>query len=443
MLNAVFILNNSADVVLFKPLLHSNKVTSPDVFSKLLRSCRLRLPPCLTHEDLHYVNIERDKVFLVVATDSALTSAYLALEYLEHLSDVLKDFFGVLTEENLRSNIGLVHETFTESTMFGIPFITESVKIKPLLCNAVKKTNKSKTEWLTFVPDNIFGTVHSTREKRLAASDASDKPVLRTPDNGELFVDLIERMSVIIGHNGVLTNCSIEGQLHVKSYLHHACDLEIFFNKPNDNDFKMDKILTSASFHSNIVTTELPKSIKTKAHPGLLRAMAYHVPNVAYESSLPFTMYSAILPHVEEKMLTLSLKIHCSLPVRHPAVNVLGLIPIPSNVMNINGVSSLLNVDFKHDHNRYSFTCPIFPGDSHHSITIKMAVSSWLPCMLFELTRVILQFEIPMLCQSDMKISGLKASHGALPNTHVIKWVRYITHANSYEFRLQGDWYPT
>ncbi|XP_076809672.1 AP-4 complex subunit mu-1-like [Clavelina lepadiformis] len=356
---------------------------------------------------------------------------------LARLSEILTDLLGTPTPESLLDNIGLVYELLSESTCAGFPKLTDTTKLKPFLSSTVIQPNKSD-DLLSMLPDNLFGIAE--KEKREIPSQSSKKPLLNNKietQKNEVYIDLIETLSVIFDASGNLMLCNIIGKLNVKSYLSGDANMTISFNQPNGE-------LSQAITHSSVNKSNLPQDIKMQVSPGNFHALSYNLSNIGESVSMPFTLYSSIMPYPQDKMLTLSLKIHCDLPVRHPAMNLVGKIAIPECAVSASGISSLVNITFNHDRKRseYCFSCPLFPGNSHHTVTVKLILSSWTAAMVFELDKVLLQFEAPMMCHSEIKITDLKVKSVNTSSLQINKWVRYLTFANSYEFYLKDDWFP-
>ena len=439
MLNALFFVNENGEILLQKEFLPLRNDWNADAFVRILKQNK-DLAPCVLLKDIYYFHQTCDKIRLVAVTENKNASPIIICEYLERIGELLKTFLGSLSADAIRSNIGLVYEVICETNDAGCPKLMEVSKLKPLLCNAVKTQKNKSTDYLNFLPDNLFGVVE--KEKREASSESSQKPLLssKTEKADELYVDLIEKLSIIINADGSISMCNILGRLSIKSYLDNNAVVTLGFPEA---EHSFSKVV----FHPTVDAQEnkLPKSLALTVSPGNLEVMSYTVSTLGKDISLPFTMYVDATADPVEKMITLKLKIYCSLPIKHPAVNVKGKIPIPNSTLTVSGFSSLKNVAFhlEKNLNEYHFTCPLFPGSSHHTINAKIFLSSWTPTIPFEIANIVLQFEVPMLCHSDLRITGLKVERvntiSAFNN--IEKWVRYLSFSRSYEFRINDDWF--
>ena len=69
-------------------------------------------------ESVHFVHIKRNKLHFVCTSKFNIQPA-LALELLNRLAGLCKDYCGVLTEEAIRLNFVLIYEIFDEAIDFG------------------------------------------------------------------------------------------------------------------------------------------------------------------------------------------------------------------------------------------------------------------------------------------------------------------------------------
>ena len=440
MLNAIFLLSQDHEILIQKEFLPFKNDWSPNLFVALLRRNKDVATSAL-FKNVYYLHVWCDKIRFVAATEDSTASPLVICEYLEKIGDFLRTYIGALNVNVITSNIGLVIEILTETNDAGCPKMIEASKLKPLLCNAVTVPSPP-VDLIDLLPGNLFGVIE--KEKLEMPSDASKKPLYslqdQTEKTEELYVDLIEKLTVIINADGSISLCNILGKLSVKSYL--ETDAVVSLNFPQSVSSISQVVFDPVV---NLKENKLPRSLSTTLPPGNLEMMSYNVTGLGKDVSLPFTMYVNIIPTPADKMLVINLKIYCSLPIKHPAVNLEGIIPIPRHTLTVSGSSTLKNVTFQHDkHNsEYHFSSPLFPGSSHHSISTRIILSSWIPSISLELSNIILQFEVPMLCRSEMRITDLKVErlNMAATTKSIQKWVRYLTFSRAYEFRISDDWF--
>ena len=439
MLNAVFFVSEKNEILLQKELLPFKLQRNHDAFVGLLKKNK-DLAPCLALNGAYYQHLHCDKIYLVAVTEDSSASPVIICEYLENLSELLRTFFGSITAQSILSNIGLAYEIICETNDAGFPKFVEASKLKPTLCNAISVPATKALDVFSLLPGNLFGIVE--KEKRQVSGEASKKPLLKIPAKSEkvveLYVDLIEKMSVIINTDGSTGICNILGKLSVKSYMDG--DASVLLTFPGCLEF--NQVVYNPAVRGN--QNEIPRSLAVTVSPGNLDVFSYNASELGRDISLPFTAYINIIPTPTEKLLVCDLKLYCGLPVRHPAVNLVGKVPLPHCTLTVSGSSSLANVTFKHEKNssEYVFKSPLFPGSSNHTVRTQIYVSSWTPALMLEMASMSLQFEVPMLCHSNMRINNLKVEPINSPsNLNVDKWVRYLTFSRAYEFRINDEWF--
>ena len=439
MLNGIFLVGENKDILLQKEFLSFTTDWRPDAFVGLLKQNK-DLSPCLLFKGLYYFHLCCDKIYIVAVTENQTASPIIVCEYMEKLVELFKIFFGTVSSSTILGNIGLAYEIVCETNDAGCPKLLQVSKLKPLLCNAVTTSNNKSSDILDLLPDNLFGIVE--KEKHEVSGEASSKPLYNfekklSKSCDELYIDLIEKLSVIINTDGSPALCNMQGNLNIKSYLDG--DAIVSFSFPESIH------LFSQVVYNPEIIKEQSNNLTVSVNPGGVQVLSYSTSDLKKDISLPFTMYINVSPTKCDKMLSLSLKLYCALPIRNPAVNLVGKIPLPRSSLTVTGSSSLKNVTFHFDKeaSEFVFKCPIFPGLSHHSICSKIYLSSWTPAITLEMTNVTLQFEVPMFCHSDMRIVELKVNRAnTLTNSKPIeKWVRYLTFARSYEFRIGDNWF--
>jgi AP-4 complex subunit mu-1 len=149
------------------------------------------------------------------------------LELLERIAKVFKDYCGVLTEESIRKNFILLYELLDEMIDYGYPQSTSTETLKMYVHNepvAVAAPSASSSGILT--------------SKRTVSSTAVQRPIslLSTGSSGgekknEIYVDILERLTVLFNANGYILNSTIDGCIQMKSYLQGNPGLRFALNE--------------------------------------------------------------------------------------------------------------------------------------------------------------------------------------------------------------------
>ncbi|KAG9338968.1 hypothetical protein JZ751_024362 [Albula glossodonta] len=143
---------------------------------------------------------------------------------------LIKDYCGSLSEKSVKMNFALIYEMLDEMLDYGY-IQTSSTDI---LKNFIQTEAVSSKPFSLFDLSNVglFGA--DTQQSKVAPSAAASRPIMSSRDQGvknEIFVDVIERLTVVIGANGVLMKAEIQGEIRVKCYLPSCSEMRIGLNE--------------------------------------------------------------------------------------------------------------------------------------------------------------------------------------------------------------------
>jgi len=191
----------------------------------------------------------------VVATTRRNASPSLILELLSRVARVVKDYCGALTEDALRKNAILVYELLDEMLDHGYAQSTNTDSLKhrvhnePASLAVAPRPSQNidrKNANVSNVANNpiaatVFAGVSAamstsgaragavrvtgagTANARLAA-DAAARSVLAPregeSDRDEIFVDVVEKVSVVFGADGTVAAQDVDGTIRVRNFLH-------------------------------------------------------------------------------------------------------------------------------------------------------------------------------------------------------------------------------
>ncbi|MED6255323.1 AP-4 complex subunit mu-1 [Ataeniobius toweri] len=226
MISQLFILSSKGDHLIYK---HYRGEAGSDVvnifYEKVTALTGDQPPVVMSHKDLHFVHIRQGGLYWV-ATTTADSSPFTITEFLNRLSALVKDYCGSLSEKAVQMNFALIYELLDEVLDYGYIQTTSS----DILKNFIQTEAVFSRPFSLFDLSNVglFGA--ETQQSKVAPSSAATRPIQSSRDQGgksEIFVDVIERMSVVIGSNGVLMKVDIEGEIRVKCYM-PSCSGEIY-----------------------------------------------------------------------------------------------------------------------------------------------------------------------------------------------------------------------
>ncbi|MFQ6642247.1 hypothetical protein Gotur_018699 [Gossypium turneri] len=165
---------------------------------------------------------------LFVATTRVNVSPSLVLELLQRIARVIKDYLGVLSEDSLRKNFVLVYELLDEVIDFGYMQTTSTEVLKSYIFNEPIVVDAARLQPLG--PAAIFmqGT------KRMPGTAITKSVVANEPGGRkreEIFVDIIEKISVTFSSSGYILTSEIDGTIQMKSYLTGNPEIRLALNE--------------------------------------------------------------------------------------------------------------------------------------------------------------------------------------------------------------------
>ncbi|XP_062309606.1 AP-4 complex subunit mu-1 isoform X2 [Osmerus eperlanus] len=442
MISQVFILSSKGDHLIYKDFRGEAGNESVNIFYKMVTALTDDQPPVvMSRKDLHFVHIKQGGLYWV-ATTTADASPFTIIEFLNRLTALIKDYCGNLTEKSVRMNFALIYELLDEVVDYGYIQTTST----DILKNFIQTEAVSSKPFSLFDLSNVglFGA--ETQQSKVAPSAAASRPIMssRGEQGGknEIFVDVIERMSVVIGSNGVLMKADIEGEIKVKCYMPSCSEMRIGLN----DEFNIGKSqlrgygaavrVDECSFHQAVKLDEFDsyRILKVCPSQGEQTVMQYQLCD-----DLPTPAPFRLFPTIERDnggRLLLYLKLRCDLPPKNSAINVSVTIPVPKNSLSLS--QELSSPDQKAElqprNKAILWEISRFPGGSQLSALFKLEVSGLSSASMLEVGPVSLSFEVPKYTCTGLQIRFLRLS--PIQPGPSQRWVRYVTHSDSYTIRI-------
>ncbi|KAM6911485.1 AP-4 complex subunit mu-1 [Lycodopsis pacificus] len=441
MISQVFILSSQGDHLIYKDFRGEAGSDVVGVFYEKVTALTGDQPPVvLTLRDLHFIHVRQGGLYWV-ATATADSSPFTVIEFLNRFSALVKDYCGSLSEKSVQMNFALIYELLDEVVDYGYIQTTSSDVLK----NFIQTEAVSSRPFSLFDLSNVglFGA--ETQQNKVAPSSAATRPIQTSREQGgrsEIFVDVIERMSVVIGSNGVLMKADVEGEIKVKCYMTSCSEMRIGLNE----EFSIGKSqirgygaavrVDECSFHQAVRLDEFDGNRILRLCPsqGEQTVMQYqlsdHLP-----SAPPFRLFPTIERDSGGRLL-MYLKLRCDLPPKSAAINVCATIPVPKGSVSLSQELSSpdQSSELKLQNRAIDWTIPRFPGGTQLSALFKLEVSGLSPSSMLEVGPVGLVFELPQITVTGLQIRFLRLSP-VQPGPSQ-RWVRYVTHSDSYIIRL-------
>lgn len=442
MLSQFFILSSCGDTLVFRDFRGDDVKGTAEIFFRKINSQREgQATPIFNVEGIQFIFIKKFGLYFVTTTKFNVGPTYV-VELLNRIASICKDYCGVLNEESLRCNFTLIYEILDEVLDYGYPQTTSTEKLKSFIFNEVNLIDDDDNHSRQTTGPNIFGTDRLTRP-----STASDLPVQSNSKKGsrknEVFLDVLERLTVLFAANGNLIRSEINGCVQVKSFLAGNPEIRIgladalSFGKRRPRS-SSGTVLEDYSLHENVDADvfENNNELNIKPPNGEFIAMDYRLSG-DFSRPLPFRLRPSIDEADNGKFLLLKVELSCEVPYSNAASNIIIRIPVPRATISVSpdvstgSKSSEFNVHEK----TIVWGIKKMPGGKTHVAKFKINLPNISVSARQEIGPISVEFEAPMYVCSGISIRFLKVFERNNLYTPM-RWIRLITHSDSFVQRL-------
>lgn len=357
----------------------------------------------------------------------------LIFTFLYRLAQLFKDYFGTLEEESIRDNFVVIYELMDETMDHGMPQSLDS---------------------------NILRTFITQDANRMAENSNSKPPVALTnavswrPEGikhkkNEIFLDVVEKLNLLVAANGTVLHSEINGAVKMRSFLSGMPELKLGLN---------DKIMFEATGRQNQAKSKSVELEDIKFHQCVRlarfdndRTISFIPPDGEFDLMTyrlnthvkPLIWVEAVVEPHKGSRIEYMIKTRSQFKSRSVANNVEIIIPVPPDVDSPSFKSSVGNVTYLPDKDAVVWTIKQFHGGREYLMRAhfglpsigaaddedgkKKGENSWK-------APIQVKFEIPYFTVSGIQVRYLKiiekSGYQALP------WVRYITANGDYQLRM-------
>lgn len=427
-ISQLFILSLRGDTIIYRDFRKEiNKGINEVFFHKVnFFESEEQAPPIFNVDGINFIYVKKSDLYIVLATLSNFSSSYY-LEILESFMKLIRDYCGVLSEEAIRKNFVLIYEIIDEMFDFGFPQLKSTDHIQPFVFTVpiviVKQENKLKS-----ILD------HST-----TGGSSSQKPI---PDDkskkNEIYVDIIEKLTVLYNSSGSLINFGIEGCIKMKSYLKGNPELRLVLN----DDLLIGRSgygtsIEDCNFHPKVKSDEFQTRRTLSINPplGEFIAMNYRLNS---EFPAPFKIYSIV--EESDYKLELKIKVQSNFSDKFFGGNVILRFNVPKSSQSVHFDLTKNKLGQKVDYVIGEKVCiwgiAKFQGGSEYNLVTKITLQNNNPkeCKK-ELGPITMSFEIPTYTVSKLQVKELKIMT-IEKGYNLVRWIRSLTQANSYVIRI-------
>jgi len=264
----------------------------------------------------------------------------------------------------------------------------------------------------------------------------------------EIFVDVLERITVLMSANGIVVNSAIDGSIQLKSYLVGNPQLKLALNE--DINIKNQNlgglhgaygavVLDDCNFHECVDLEDFSDSRTLSFYPpdGEFAVMNYRITG---DFRVPFRIFPSVeqqSPHKYE----ITIKVRADVPEQNYGGNVQISCVMPKNTASVSNELSQGTgqwAEYIASEHRLVWTIKKFQGGTEALIKSRVQLSTPSPNLQNfrkEVGPVSLNFEIPMYNVSNLQVRYLRIAERH-KSTNPCRWVRSVTQTSSYVCRF-------
>ncbi|CDW78452.1 mu1 adaptin [Stylonychia lemnae] len=382
--------------------------------------------PVFTEKDITYMWIRVNNIY-IVAVAKGNPNVALVFSFLYRMQEVFTDYFKELEDESLRDNFVITYELLDEMMDHGYPQITEVKILKEYIkteANKIAKEQKISQAKLSTAVTNVV----------------SWRPDgIKHPKN-EIFLDVIEKLNLLVSANGNVLRSEILGTVRMKSFLSGMPELKLGLN---------DKVLFEMTgrtsrgklieledikFHQCVRLNkfETERNISFIPPDGEFELMTYRLDTQVK----PLIWVECIVESFSRSKIEYLVKAKTQFKSKSIANNVEIFVSVPSDVDSPVFKSNVGTVKYVPDQNCMVWCIKQFQGRKEFLMRAQFGFPSVEAEERQKYSRVPIQvkFEIPYFTVSGIQVRYLKivekSGYQALP------WVRYITQNGDYQIRM-------
>lgn len=387
------------------------------------------LKPVFEIDGVSYIYLMHHSLYVVAMTNTNCDAA-LILVFLHELLKVFTGYFGRLEEESIRDNFVVIHELLDEMLDFGYPQVTNTKLLQEFIKTEHHQADMAKSRPPPELTKN------------------TGRPAGIVYQKNEAFLDVVEKVNLLVNQNGTLLKSEIEGQIRIKAFLSGMPEVRLGLNdrvqfgkvtddkddQPRRRGERRPIELEDVSFHSCVRLSEFEtdKTISFIPPDGAFTLMSYRI-NTRVK---PLIWVEAHIQEFAGSRLEITVKARAQFNPRSIANDVQIVVPVPDDVHTPKFKSGIGAVKYAPEANSIVWKIKQFQGGKEYLMQAHFGLSTVTQKQETEARHqppISVKFEVPYFTVSGIQVRYLKiverSGYQALP------WVRYITQSGNYEVR--------
>lgn len=217
--SAVFLTDLQGKIIISRNYRGDVDVSAVTKFADRLSSeDDVNLKPVFTEDGVTYVYVRYNNLY-ILSLCKTNSNVFTVMLFMLRMASVLKDYFGDVGEESIRDNFVIVYELLDEMMDYGWPQSTEQKILAEYITQSGYRTEKEARPPMALTN---------------AVSWRSEGIVHR---KNEIFLDVIESISLLVSSSGQVLHSEINGVIKMKSFLSGMPELKVSSIPGNVCDF--------------------------------------------------------------------------------------------------------------------------------------------------------------------------------------------------------------
>lgn len=233
-ISAIYFLDQKGKIIISRDYRGECTQVITDKFQrKVLEQEERLLKPVFTDKDITYIWIKVNNIYMVSVAKGNPNVA-MVLTFLYKIRDCFISYFKALEDESLRDNFVITYELLDEMMDHGYPQITEEKVLHEYIKTEANKMVSQKNfmgNLKKFTGADGGGASIQNLNVPTAASNAvSWRPEGIKYAKNEVFLDVVEKLNLLVSSNGTVLRSEILGAVKMKCNLTGMPELKLGLN---------------------------------------------------------------------------------------------------------------------------------------------------------------------------------------------------------------------
>ncbi|KAF8820103.1 mu1 adaptin [Cardiosporidium cionae] len=422
--SAIFILDQNGKVLICRDYRGEVAMSAAERFYQyVIDQDDSLVKPVFVEDGITFCWIKFNNIYLVGATKRN-SNCTMIVAFLYKLAEVLKDYFKELEEESIRDNFVITYELLDEMMDNGLPQSTEVKVLREFIKNEAHQLSVDMVRPPTAITNAVSWRSEGIKHKK-----------------NEIFLDVVEKLNLLVSSNGTVLRAEILGSLKMKSFLSGMPELKLGLN---------DKLLLEATGRTNskskavemedikfhqcvrLSRFESDRTISFIPPDGEFELMSYRL-NTQVKPL--FWIEAVVDAGRSASRIEYMIKAKSQFKSKSVANSVEIHVPVPPDVDSPSFKTYVGTIKYLPEKDTMVWYIKQFQGQRDFVMNAEFGLPSVSDEMRDSYTKrpILVHFEIPYFTVSGINVRYLKiiekSGYQALP------WVRYITVDGDYQLR--------